>query len=524
MALQRMAEEADFFFSTKDHDDDLRVIAFSGREVLSEPFHFQVSLASLNQTVDFDAVVGQPGLLTIRYEDKKRFVNGRLLSFHQTREDSTFTYYEAELVPLLWFLRFRTDNRIFQNLNVKEIVTKVLKEADVPADQFRFALQRNYAKREYCVQYGESDFDFISRLMEEEGIYYFFEQAEDKHVLVMADGPSAHVPLEDKSTLVFREYSGLVHEEEYISEWRFGQRVRSGAVVQRDFDFTKPKGDLTTSDKADRDTKLEVYDYPGRYVDKARGAGLTKVRLEAHQAALKEGARDHQLPSAHAGISFLHVHPPPGGVQPGSTSSWKPPTKAPSPRPRRCTPSSKKRPPTTMSCRFKAVESDRTFRPPLKTPKAVMKGAQTAIVVGPKGEEIHTDKHGRVKVQFHWDREGKKDENSSCWIRVSQNWAGGKYGSFFLPRINQEVIVDFLEGDPDQPIVVGRVYNGDLEPPYELPSKKTRSTVKSNSSKGGGRVQRDPVRGPEGARADVHPRPAQPGHPGPGRPEDLCGP
>ena len=485
MVLLRMSKEADFLFQTAGHENDLRVVRFRGEESVSRPFSFVVELASLDSAIDFDAVVGKPGLLTLYHEGGRRYVNGRVLGFEQTREGTEYTYYEARLVPIFWFLRYRRDQRIFQKKDVRRIIEQVLGDAGIPGDQYRFALQKAYETREYCVQYGESDFDFISRLMEEEGIFYFFEHSKDNHVMVMGDSPVAHVPIDGDASVSFREYTGLVQDADYVSEWRYGQKVRSGAVVMRDFNFKQPQLDLEVNQSASRDTSLEVYDYPGRYDAQGRGKGLAKVRLEGIQAVRREGRGASLCRRLAPGFRFsLSQHPRSDfnreyllldvshqGAQPQVAGHE---AEAPG-----------EEEPLYLN-RFTCIDSDQAFHPPLETPKPVIKGTQTAIVVGPKGEEIYTDEHGRVKVHFHWDREDQMDENSSCWIRVSQGWAGGRYGILYLPRIGQEVIVDFLEGDPDRPIVIGRVYNGDLRPPYALPDEKTKSTIKSNTTKGGG--------------------------------------
>ena len=485
MVLLRMSKEADFLFQAVGHEDDLRVVRFQGTESISELFSFRIELASLDSAIDFDAVVGKPGLLTFYHEKGRRYINGRVLNFEQTREGTEYTYYEAQLVPIFWFLQFRRDRRIFQKMSVREIVQRVLDDAGIPRDQYRFALQKSYETREYCVQYGETDFQFISRLLEDEGIFYYFEHSRENHVMVMGDSPVAHVPIEGESSIPFREYTGLVQQEDYISEWRFGQSVRSGAVVLRDFNFKQPQLDLEVSQSASRDASLEIYDYPGRYEDQGRGKGLAKVRLESLQATLKKGRGLSSCRRLIPGFRFsLTQHPRSDFNREYLLLSVSHEGSQPQVAGHEAEEPGREEP--LYLSRFTCLLSDQVFRPPLVTPKPVIKGTQTAIVVGPKGEEIYTDEHGRVKVHFHWDREDKSDENSSCWIRVSQGWAGGQYGIVYLPRIGQEVIVDFLEGDPDLPIIIGRVYNGDLRPPYELPDEKTKSTIKSNTSKGGG--------------------------------------
>ena len=341
--------------------------------------------------------------------------------------------------------------------------------------------KNTYQPREYCVQYRESDFNFICRLMEEEGISYFFEHTDDSHVLVMADAASAYVPIAEPAKVLFHEPIGAVPTEEYVYQYRYAEEIRPGAVVLRDFDFAKPSLTLQAEAQADQDTTLEIYDYPGEYVVPERGNALAQVRLEAFQVPRKIGRGSSVCRRFLPGYRFtLTDHPRSSfnqeylltrvshtAAQPqvleefstGEGSSYA----------------------NELVCQPASIP----YRPPRLTPRPVVKGSQTAIIVGPKGEEIYTDEHGRVKVQFHWDRAGQYDEKSSCWIRVSQGWAGAAWGGIYIPRIGQEVVVDFLEGDPDCPLITGRVYNGEHPPPYKLPDEKTKSTVKSNSSTGG---------------------------------------
>ena len=289
MVLLRMSKEADFIFQSAGYDGDLRVVRFKGSESISELYSFRLELASLDPGIDFDAVVGKQGLLTMYHENGRRFVHGRVLSFDQTREGTEYTYYEAHITPIFWFLRYRHDSRIFQNMDVTAIVRQVFSDAGIPADQYRFALQKTYETREYCVQYRESDLNFVSRLLEEEGIFYFFEHSRKNHVMVMGDSLVANVPIEGEPAIPFREYSGMVQAEDYVSEWRFGQKVRSGSVVLRDFNFKKPQMDMETNELASKDTSLEVYDYPGIYFEQGRGKRLARTRLEAFQATRKLG-------------------------------------------------------------------------------------------------------------------------------------------------------------------------------------------------------------------------------------------
>ncbi|WP_437669530.1 type VI secretion system Vgr family protein [Sorangium sp. So ce131] len=468
-------------FQVDGLDHELRVTRFEGREAISELFHFDVLVASQEKDIAFEDVVGKTALLTWRIGEQPRHVHGVVASFEQGDEGKRLTAYHATVVPDVSRLKHRRNSRIFQALSTPEIIEKVLKTAGIPGSGYRFALSGGYRAREYCVQYRESDFAFMSRLLEEEGISYFFEHDEDGHVLVFADGPSAHGPIAGESTVVFRPPLGALFQGEHVSRFRYAERVRSGKVTLRDYNFKKPGLSLETKAEADADDDLELYDYPGDYDTPGAGSSIARIRLEQIQTSRKTGSGESVCPRFLPGQRFtladhgrdgfnrdylivsVHHHGHEPGLDSGSEDD--------APR---------------YGNRFQVVPAEVPFRPPSVTPWPTIKGIQTAIVVGPPNEEVFTDEHGRIKVQFHWDREGKRDSQSSCWIRVSQIWAGSAWGAVFLPRIGHEVVVDFLEGDPDRPLVVGSVYHGTNVPPYALPAERTKSTIKSNSSTGGG--------------------------------------
>ncbi len=487
MAVIRAKNIADYTFQTESYTGDkLKVVSFFGHEGISELFRFNIDLASLDAEVDFNAVTGKPAVLTIHGNKEKRFVQGIVSQFEQTGKEGKWTRYRAEVVPAVWLLSHRFNCHIFQVQNIPDIIQQVLTDGGLSSDQFRFSLKKSYKPRDYCVQYRESDFAFITRLMEQYGIFYFFEHAEDKHVLVMGDDPVVHVPVPGTSQIIYHPpgTSG-VSEEEHIYEFRYNQGVRSDKVRLNDFDFRKPRLNLGAEAQGNGDGMLEVYDYPGEYSAPDEGKDLARIRMEEVKATSKTGAGQSNCRRLIPGFRFtldqytrsdlnreyLLLRVSHSGSQTqvlGADAAAKGSGE------------------TVYQNNLECMPSDVPFRPPRTTPKPAISGPQTAIVYGPKGEEIYTDEYGRVKVQFHWDRLGKQDEKSSCWVRVSQLWAGISWGAMFIPRIGQEVIVEFMEGDPDQPIITGRVYNGDNMPPYELPAKKTKSTIKSNTSKGGG--------------------------------------
>jgi type VI secretion system secreted protein VgrG len=484
--IRNRAAEADLAFRAgKLAADVLQVVQFNGQEEISRLFHFTLELASKDGEIDFTKVLGQPATLTIVGEPETRFVNGIVCRFEQAGRSVDFTRYRAELVPTVWLLTQRQDCRIFQEKSVPDIVKQVLEDAGVPSDAFRLALQGTYTPRTYCVQYRESGWEFIARLLEEEGIFYFFEHTEAAHVLVLGDNPNAHKDVAAPAKVLFNTGGIGVTTEEAFTAFRVTQEIRPGSVVLRDFDFTHPSLDLT-AEKEGEGKALQVYDYPGGYQVKDRGTALATARLQEEQAAVKQATGRSDCRRLISGFTFTldgheradfnqkylvtAVHhygsqPQTVGAEAGAGASADQPVYE-----------------NDVEC----IPAATPFRPARTTPRPLISGSQTAIVVGPSGEEVHTDEHARVKVQFHWDRQGQYDDKASCWVRVSQGWAGGGYGMVFLPRVGQEVIVDFLEGDPDQPIITGRVYNAEQMPPLNLPTEKTRSTIKTSSSKGGG--------------------------------------
>ena len=490
MRVLKGADEAQFLFEISGQK--LLVVDFEIDESISSPFEAVLTLAS-EEEVPPDQAVDQEALLTILSEEADRYLHGIVNSFVQTgyrtknKGEIRFYLYKATVVPAIWRLSLEQDCRIFQEMSTQEIVEKILKEGAVTPDRFEFRLQGSYPQREYCVQYRESDLDFISRLLEEEGIFYFFEHSQSKHLLVFGDGTPVYKPIEGnpevKFHLGYSPTSAAEAQEEYIDSFKISKNVRTGKVTLRDFNFKKPSLDLTAPETGEKYQKLERYDYPGIYEDEGRGRSLAKVRLEQsmvyEETADGNGVcprltpgftfklKDHHIGSFNreflvVSLSHRGAQPQVLGEQTDTDASF------------------------SYQNKLFGIPSETPMRPEQKTPKQFVRGPQTAIVVGPPGEEIYTDEHGRVKVQFHWDREGKMDDKSSCWIRVSQLWAGANWGAMFIPRIGHEVIVDFVEGDPDRPIITGRVYHGANSPPYSLPDEKTRSTIKSDSTIGGG--------------------------------------
>lgn len=481
--VNRTAATADFTFKAGAYTgNELRVLGFSGVEGLSRLFDFSVQLGADQADVAIDALLGKACVLEIAAERGSRFVHGMVRRFELVGQSTDMSYFVADVVPVHWFLTKRQASRIFQShwcgdMTVPGIIRKVFELAGIPTDTWREALSGSYAAREYVVQYRESDFDFISRLMEEEGIYYFFEHTVKGHKMVLADGAAAHVASALSPECHFHEHSGLALDDEHFNTLRATAEIQVGAVRLTDFDYNKPGTHLRALASGPSDTALELSDYPGRFLEKPDGDRYAAVRLAEHSCrrrvitlggtvrGLLPGDRvtlkDH--PRAELNREYLVTHVAHQATQAESSEAG-----------------------TRYGCDVRAIPADATYRPPRVTPRPFVRGCQTARVVGPSGEEIYTDALGRVKVQFHWDLAGEMNENSSCWLRVSQALAGGNYGMLFLPRVGQEVVVDFLEGDPDRPLITGGVYNADHKPPYTLPDEKTRTVIKSRSSKGGG--------------------------------------
>jgi len=483
MALTRVrGNEARFLFKISGVSPELLVSRFDLVEGVSVPYELSVELAC-DDEVKMDDALGKEGFLTLMGDAGDRIVHGVVDRFEHTGNRGRFELYNARVVPYLRWLSLERDCRIFQNKSVPDIVKQVLQDSGLPADRFDFRLQASYSPVEYCVQYRETDLDFVSRLLEEEGIFYFFEHSDKKHLLVFADGTVAYKEIAGGSGVTYNFSQGLAPSEECVYRFAFSRQVRSGKMTRRDYNFEKPGLDLTKEEKAKVYEKREVYDYPGRYVEPDRGKQLSKVRLEESMTYYEVAEGDSSCVRMVPGFKFsLSDHERSEynrdyfltrlvtrGEQPQSLQEA----------------AGTERGGFSYSSRFTAIPASVPFRPARITPKPVVEGIQTATVVGPGGEEIYTDKYGRVKVKFHWDREKGKDEKSSCWIRVSSTFAGGQYGAIFTPRIGHEVVVDFLEGDPDRPLITGSVYNADRMPPYELPAEKTKSTTKTDSSIGG---------------------------------------
>lgn len=465
-------------------DDVLLFRVMEGHEELGRPFKYELELQSKSYDIKFEDIVGQN--VTIRFltqKEKNRYINGYVSRFAQIGIEGTVARYHMTIVPWLWFLTRTADCRIFQEMTVPDIIKQVFR--DHGFSDFKDDLTGTYREWEYCVQYRESYFNFVSRLMEHEGIYYYFQHEDGKHTLVLTDSSASHSPFPDYETIPYRPPNqNVVLQEEHIFEWMCQHEVQSGMYVLNAFDFSGPNKSLEARSQIIRNHAVpdfEVYDYPGAYTQYSDGENYAKVRIEELQSqfAIMRGASIAR--GICAGYTFTLADHPRSDQKTDflvtsvdiklATGDYGSAAGLDASR--------------LFICTFTARQATEPFRSAQITPKPLIRGPQTAIVVGKKGEEIWTDKYGRVKVMFHWDRDSEANEKSSCWIRVSHAWAGKKWGQISLPRIGQEVIIDFLEGDPDRPIITGRVYNGESMPPYTLPDFASMSTNKSNSTKDG---------------------------------------
>jgi type VI secretion system secreted protein VgrG len=457
-------------------EDVLLLVRFSGEEAVSRLFRFNLELQSEQRDIDPLEVLRKPaGVQWLLGDGSVRYLHGHISRFSQGASDVNITTYWAELVPWTWLLSLRRDCRIFQKLSVPDIVTKVFQDAGFEDFDVQCGSR---PPREFCVQYLESDWNFVQRLLEEEGIFYFFVHEEDKHTLVLADSNS-HVPDCPPPTTV-PMLSEADRQEDVVHSFQWENSVRIGAVTFRDYDHLQPS--FTLDGHAPGEDGAEVYEYwPGRYTTREEGERIAKYRLEAEEALREQAKGRSTCRHLMAGHKFtLEQHTNARANQEYLITSVRHIWSSGDFRSGSDTAS------VEYSNEFTCLPMSVPFRPRRMTPKPLVQGSQTAVVVGPAGEEIYTDEHGRVKLHFHWDRLGKRDENSSCWIRVSHPWAGQGWGAVSIPRIGQEVIVDFLDGDPDQPIVTGRVYNAQNPPPFDMPGGSMISGIKSNSTPGGG--------------------------------------
>jgi len=418
-----------FSFDVEGDEYVLRVLSFRGVEKVSAPFQYSFELASEDENIDLKSVLGKTAALSLQNEDGNtgRSVHGVIIHFQYARQHGRFSIYRAELVPRIAFLDLRRNVRIFQAKPAPEIIQDVLKAAGILSDQFTLKLNGSYEPREYCVQYRETDLSFISRLMEEEGIFYFFEHSELEHVMILADHEAAIKHIESPTEIPFNPGDGLVAEGDCVQDISYSEQVHTGRVVLHDFNFKKPTLDLQAKKENGAFLDLEVYDAPGHYVAPSVGGKLTKVRLEATQATAKVATAKSNCMRMVSGYRFtLSKHPRETLNQEYFITHLECEGRQPQALEELAGSSG-----TSFQNNLTCIPADVPYRTPIITYRPRIEGVQTVIVTGPTGEEIYVDEFGRVKVHFHWDRENKGDEKSSCWIRVSQTMAGQAWGSIF---------------------------------------------------------------------------------------------
>ncbi len=472
-----------FQFQISGTNYEIAVERFEAAERISEPFVVTVYLVSEDK-IDFTDVIKKEALLTVAGSDEDRYFHGVIGDFTLTGRVGRFYSYQATIVPAVWMLDFNKNFRIFQKISAIEIVTKILDENHIPSDCYAFKLASDYPERRYCTQYGESDFHFICRIIEEEGIFYFFEHETDSHTIIFSDTEAVYRPIAGDDEIVFHHDSGLVAEKEAIDNFTYNRAIRPGKITHANYNFKRPSLDMEIMEEADTHRVHEIYEFPGDYGLPPEGSPKVKAHLEEVKS-LQESAQgtsncvrflpastftvsDHsfeQLNQAYCLISVDHEGTQSNvyGEHSGIGGDY------------------------TYTNQFVAIPASTVYRTRRTLQKPWVRGLQSAVVVGPPGYEIYPDEFGRIKVQFHWDREGKKNDRSSCWLRTSQPWSGNGWGMVSLPRVGDEVLVDFINGDPDWPIAVGSVNNAASPALYNLPANKTLSGIRTRSTPGGGR-------------------------------------
>ena len=464
--------------------DGLLFWKLEGEEALSEAFTFTVTLLSHDPHIDRHALLGQPVTVAIPCHGPlaTRYLNGKITSVQVQREqqqDTHYSVYSLTMEPDLWPMKHDSNLRIFQHQTVPQMIKTLLQENRVAVEDLLVAQYRQW---EYCVQYQESSFSFISRLMELEGIYYFFRHQQDRHVMVLMDRAEQHRPLPGYETIPWHATpSGSVTDDEGVSRWAFAERVTPGICSLDDYDFRKPHAWMLQARQNPQSPlpgEIDVYNWPGHFVEPQQGEHYASVRQQIwqawHQHIHGQGTTLgiapgytfslQQAPWLDDSNTFLTIRAHYSLEEKGYASGDEG-------RAQQC-------------ILFSVIPSATPFRAPVVTPWPKTCGPQTARVVGPPGESIWTDKYGRIKVKFHWDRQGKGDETSSCWVRVSSAWAGQGFGGVQIPRVNDEVVIDFINGDPDRPLVTGRVYNAACMPPWTLPAAATQMGFLSRSKDG----------------------------------------
>ena len=459
--------------------DVLLLRGFKGTESISRLFKFELDLLSENSSISFPDIIGKNVTISLKQPDESyRYINGIISRFGQHATEEQFTAYSAEMVPWLWLLTLNVDCRIFKNKSIPDIITEVFN--DLGFNDYTNSLQSSYDPLEYCAQYRESSFNFVSRLMEECGIFYFFKHEQGKHTLVMADSPTAHSSCPGQSSIRHVTVSGGP-QEDVITEWHIEQELRTGKYSHTHYNFETPSTSLMASEptvyEVGGNSKFETYHYFGEHLTKSAGQRLSKIRMEEEEAQHLVAHGTSHCRMFVSGYKFTLEEHPRKDMNTDYVLTEIQHTAVTDAFPSSGNPEGE-----SYSNTFTCIPLSVPFRPLRVTGRPKINSLQSAVVTGPSGEEIYTDQYGRIQVMFPWDRQG----TGTYWARVSQVWAGNHWGALFLPRIGQEVWVDFEEGDPDHPVIVGSVYNADQMPPGTLPDNQNISGFRSRSTKGGG--------------------------------------
>jgi len=460
--------------------------SMTATEALGRPFLYELEMSSTKAKGELMSLLGSSVTVQITLPDKsKRYFNGIIARLAYAGLRGGAFSYHIELRPWIWLLSRTQDCQIFQKMSAFAIITQIFQKASFSDFQDKRQNQAGSTVLEFCVQYRETAFDFVTRLMEQWGLYYFFQHSDGKHTLVICDDPNSHASI--GAAIPFSaQQTELRAVDDHIWQWSSDLMVMPGKFTYRDYNFTTPTADLETRSTLSGSHTygtLEVYDYPGPYDTTDNGQKLADVRMQdlnSRRQIMHGSSNSRRL---YTGCKFTlsdfydksenQEYTVIEATYTLSMAEGSPSTDTGEMR-------------DTFRCTFQAIKGSTHFQLDRQTPRPMIRGPQTAKVVGASGDEITTDQYGRVKVKFYWDRSSTQDENSSCWIRVAQMWAAASWGAIFIPRVGQEVVVEFLEGNPDRPIITGCVYNANNTVPYALPDNKTRSTIKTNSSTGGG--------------------------------------
>lgn len=488
------ANTSRFTFSIADQPDlhnQLRVYQFELQENLSDHFCLNLDFVCEEQALDYSALLTKTALLTLQGENEVQYLNGIISAAGSIENGSRFARYSVKIVPMAWFLQYRKGCRIFQNLSVTEIITQLFNEAGlIDGRHYQWLTDRQYPPREFCTQYNETEWQFISRLMAEEGIHFHYLHTAEQHLMCLGDSKTALSLIDDVQHIPFKSNSGLFEagsssHNEHINQFIFSRQIQSGKSTFRDYHFKTPSRNLEKTTQNALATELEDYQYPGNYNNEAEAEFYAQLRQEQHNTRLITAQGKSNVQRLRAGrlytqtehhyqtnnIEQLITTISHYGKQPQSLDEDTPSGSGEG---------------SSYYNEFTCMPATTPFRPQAKTHRPLIHGVQHAFITGPDGEEIYTNQYGQVKVQFLWDRAAQADEKTSCWLRASNDISGNSWGHIMTPRVGQQVLIEFEHGNPDRPIISGRTYNGEQLPPYSLPDNKTRSTTKTCSSPGAG--------------------------------------